>query len=232
MYDGLVRDEEFDKVLESTLDDLSMSRGERRALRELFGELSAADRSRLRARAFEMARRRSSRLEDRNLVDWLEEAVKLSLPKEEAQHRKVLGEACFSPGLACLDRITEALHAAERQVDICVFTITDDRITRAVLAAKARGVKVRIITDNEKSLDRGSDVDRLGAAGVEVRIDETEHHMHHKFAVFDRSLLLTGSYNWTRSAAEFNLENIVLTDHPELVTSFTRVFDQLWNELG
>lgn len=227
-----MQNDAFDQALEATLDDRLMSRGERRALRELFADLSDQDRSRLRARTFELARRRAVSLESRELIDWLEEAVKTSLPRSDESRVEVLGEARFSPGPGCLERITQAIRDAEREIDICVFTITDDRITKEIIAAKRRGVSLRIITDNEKAMDLGSDVDRLESSGVELRVDETEHHMHHKFAVFDRRLLLTGSYNWTRSAADHNLENIVLTDHRELVGSFSRVFDQLWNELA
>ena len=35
-------------------------------------------------------------------------------------------------------------------MDICVFTITCDEITAAVLGAHKRGVRVRIITDNDQ----------------------------------------------------------------------------------
>ena len=227
-----MQDREFDLVLERTLDDLRMSRAERQALRELFGELSDTQRARLRTRAFELARTQLPGVDAAKLLDWLEEAVKLSLPPMEPRSNQILGEAHFSPGADCLDRINQAIHQTQRQLDICVFTITDDRIAREILGAKDRGVEVRVISDNDKSVDRGSDIVRLETAGVAVRTDDTEHHMHHKFALFDRQLLLTGSYNWTRSAAEFNAENIIVTDHPELVSSFVRIFDRLWNELA
>lgn len=231
MYAAPVQDEEIDQILSATLDDAKMSRGERKALREHFGALSPEEAARFRARAFALARSRSPSALSHALIDWLEESVKLSITPPHEPRAMVRAEARFSPGLDCLDRIVQSLEEADAQVDICVFTITDDRIARQILAAKARGVSIRVITDNEKSLDRGSDIARLEEAGIDVRIDETEHHMHHKFAVFDRRLVLTGSYNWTRSAADFNLENIVLTDHPELVSSFAQVFDRLWNEL-
>ena len=77
------------------------------------------------------------------------------------------------------------------------------------------------------SLDLGSDVMRLSDAGIEVRFDVDPNHMHHKFALFDRRLLVTGSYNWTRGAAEGNYENIVVTDDPRLVKQFGKEFDRL-----
>jgi phosphatidylserine/phosphatidylglycerophosphate/cardiolipin synthase-like enzyme len=54
----------------------------------------------------------------------------------------------FSPGQPCRLQIQECLRAARTDVDICVFTITDDRIITAIQDAHDRGVRVRIISDN------------------------------------------------------------------------------------
>jgi phosphatidylserine/phosphatidylglycerophosphate/cardiolipin synthase-like enzyme len=93
-------------------------------------------------------------------------------------------------------------------------------------------VAVRIITDNDKAFDRGSDVERLARSGIDVCVDRTSHHMHHKFAIFDRKRLLTGSYNWTRSAASSNEENFIIVDNPRLRSSFQDEFDRLWKEFS
>ena len=56
--------------------------------------------------------------------------------------------------------------------------------------------------------------------------------MHHKFALFDRRLLVNGSSNWTRSAGGGNFENLVVTDHEGLVGRFGEEFDRLWELFG
>jgi phosphatidylserine/phosphatidylglycerophosphate/cardiolipin synthase-like enzyme len=142
--------------------------------------------------------------------------------------RKSTSAAFFSPGDDCLRQIIVRFREARRTVDVCVFTITDDRITRALLDAHHRGVKLRIITDNDKAYDRGSDIDRIAREGVLVKMDRTAVHMHHKFAIFDGKLLINGSYNWTRSAAEENLENIVESGDLGLIAAFQAEFDKLW----
>jgi phosphatidylserine/phosphatidylglycerophosphate/cardiolipin synthase-like enzyme len=142
-----------------------------------------------------------------------------------------LNHAYFSPGDSCLNAILAEIQAAGSSLKICVFTISDDRITRALLLAHRRGVQVRILTDNEKLFDKGSDIRELAAAGIAVRVDETPNHMHHKFALRDNQALLTGSYNWTRSAALYNHENLVVTDQKSLVQDFGREFDRLWQLL-
>ena len=115
---------------------------------------------------------------------------------------------------------------------MCVFTITDDRITTAILEAHARGVAVRVLTDDEKSHDLGSDIDRLRAAGIPCKMDVgNAAHMHHKFALFDGRRLMTGSFNWTRSASEQNEENLIVTADPALVAAFAGRFEMLWGRL-
>jgi phosphatidylserine/phosphatidylglycerophosphate/cardiolipin synthase-like enzyme len=157
-----------------------------------------------------------------------------SAPAESRRSREARDklDAHFSPGDACLMVICEELRAARESADLCVFTITDDRISKAVLDAHRRGVRVRIITDNDKALDQGSDVHRLRRAGIAVREDDTPYHMHHKFAVFDGESMLTGSYNWTRGAAENNQENLVVSNDPRLVDPFTREFETLWRKFA
>lgn len=138
-------------------------------------------------------------------------------------------KAYFSPGDHCLNAIIAQITKAKKSLNICVFTISDDRITQAIKMAHRRGVKVRILTDNEKLLDKGSDIRELALSGISVRIDNTANHMHHKFALLDNQTVLTGSYNWTRSAAMYNHENLLVTNDPQIVNDFSREFDKLWS---
>jgi phosphatidylserine/phosphatidylglycerophosphate/cardiolipin synthase-like enzyme len=166
----------------------------------------------------------------REVISWLEETVQALHTPRPVETSRV--EAHFTPGDAPLNAILQLIHGARGSIDVCVYTVTDDRITRALLEAHGRGVRLRVVGDDDKSLDAGSDMDRLRDAGVPVRLDRSEAHMHHKFAVFDRLRLLTGSYNWTRSAAEHNHENVLVSDDARLVQPFSRAFDALWETLA
>ena len=64
----------------------------------------------------------------------------------------------FSPGMDCLNAIIDSINNAQNSLRICVFTISDNRIVSAIEAAKRRGVDIKIITDNDKRFDRGSDI--------------------------------------------------------------------------
>ncbi len=225
--------EELDHALRATLEDGRLSRSERQALTQVLEDtpLDGARLSQLRARAFVLAKERTTDPRALEALDWVEDLVKL-LAHLDQPVAAGASRACFSPGEGCLTTILGELSRARRTADICVFTITDDRIARAILAAHARQVQVRVITDNDKQYDGGSDVARLRGAGIALKVDETEHHMHHKFAVLDGTTLLNGSYNWTRSAGAFNEENLVVTSEPGLVQTFSRHFAELWTALG
>src|SRR6185295_15170575 len=221
----------WDKMLEQTVDDGRLSTGEKAVLKDKLREAALDDRQRsvLRCRVFEIAR---EKLEDSSLhpvVDWLEEVSKLLLPFEH-EHGDPFVDAHFSPGEGCMKRIRGMLDGCQRTADLCVYTITDDRIAEAILKAHRRGIKVRIITDDEKARDVGSDVVSLARAGIPVRVDDSPYFMHHKFALYDDGVLLTGSYNWTRGAADNNEENLILSNDRRLLTAFRGEFDRLWKK--
>ncbi len=235
MTKAQLTEDELESILRDTLDDVRLSRSERRALKErvLEADLDEDRRRYFRRRAFEIGREVAREESPDAVFGWLEEVVAAldARPSSSSDAGAVL-RAHFSPGEDCLDCITDMLRGARSHLDICVFTITDDRISREILAAAERRVRLRIITDDDKAMDRGSDVYTLRAEGVEVRVDRTPHHMHHKFMIADRRVLLTGSYNWTRSAANYNHENVVALSEPALVAEFSETFDRLWRSLG
>lgn len=55
--------------------------------------------------------------------------------------------------------------------------------------------------------------------------------MHNKFCIFDGSIIITGSYNWTYSAESRNAENIIITDAENVCEDYTKYFTNLWNQL-
>eukprot|EP01097_Dermamoeba_algensis_P008098 TRINITY_DN5266_c0_g1_i2.p1 TRINITY_DN5266_c0_g1~~TRINITY_DN5266_c0_g1_i2.p1 ORF type:complete len:156 (+),score=26.63 TRINITY_DN5266_c0_g1_i2:48-515(+) len=117
---------------------------------------------------------------------------------------------------------------AKSSLDICVYTITDNRISKVLIDLHKKGVKVRVITDDEKADDLGSDVQEFIKAGIPVKVDRSPFFMHHKFVVIDNSILLNGSFNWTKGACFNNRENIMVTNDPAFVKPFDKEFEKLW----
>ena len=135
----------------------------------------------------------------------------------------------FSPGSDCKKLILETIRESTHKLDVCVFTISDDTISDALKAAFDRGIEVRILTDNLKVSDEGSDIEYLYNSGIDIRIDRSENHMHHKFMVADGLVTITGSYNWTRSAEKYNQENVIWINDEQFSSSFLSEFETLWS---
>lgn len=224
----------IDELLHQSLADYRISRGEKQALTDILDEAKADPRelALLRSRAFEIARQDVVGPEAKQIIEWLEGVVKVLQPNEAGQPLGLQAEAMFSPGHDCARKIVGLLDRAQHNLVICVFTITDDRIKDAILGAHRRGLALRLISDNAKAADLGSDIDELGHLGVPVRVDTSEYHMHHKFAVIDGDVALTGSYNWTRAAAKYNQENLLVIRDRRVARQFTSAFEQLWERLG
>ncbi|MFP3852661.1 MAG: phospholipase D-like domain-containing protein [Anaerolineales bacterium] len=144
----------------------------------------------------------------------------------------VIGEAgvetAFAPEDGVLARILRSLDRAERSIDVLAFVFTSDPIAEALLAAERRGVRVRGVFEAKRVGDLGSDVNRLREAGLSMRLDTNPNTMHHKVILIDGRLVITGSYNFTRSAEERNDENLLLIDSEELFGLYQHEFERLY----
>ncbi|MEM7659429.1 MAG: phospholipase D-like domain-containing protein [Bacteroidota bacterium] len=222
---------QLETLFQQTFEDGIFTRAERKALRAAVKDTQPTPQTlgALRAKVFEMVDAQLDDAHASQLLQWLREANKVLLPKAD-QGEDLDQRVYFSPGNACLDAILHRIRSCSDQLDICVFTISDNRISEEIIRCHRRRVRVRVISDNDKMWDKGSDIEQLSRAGVSVRIDQSPHHMHHKFALFDTSYLITGSYNWTRSAATRNEENLLVSNDPQLFASYQKEFGKLWEE--
>lgn len=226
-----MRQQELEDWLIATLADFKLSQSEALELRDILPRLVADDISFVRNKAFQLARTPVLAGGEDAIATllWLEKFSKIIDNFRQTQSSSIT-EAHFNPGENCRRQLLDLLLAAHDTLDISVFTISDDRLTSAIVATQERGVQVRLITDNDKALDQGSDIYHLIEQGVNVRMDKTENHMHHKFAIIDKKILVNGSFNWTRSASDYNQENILVTDEPKLVSAYLVEFENLWQQ--
>ncbi len=226
---GSDRDQMLADLLE-TLSDGRLSRSERR---EASATLTAALPSDSARRAFarkvvDAVADRMPGAQERDAVEWLWDVIGLLWRDQGSSGAR----AYFGPKDPMVETLQALIRGTRSSLDVAVFTVTDNRLSDALQDAHRRGVVVRLLTDDDKQHDRGSDVDRLRRAGLSVAVDRSEHHFHHKFAVADGRTLVTGSYNWTRGADLNNRENFLITEDPSLVRAFSEAFEAMWSELG
>jgi len=141
-------------------------------------------------------------------------------------------EVYFSPNGGARQRLVGAIQESRTSIDVAVYNFTAAELAHALIAARDRGVRVRVLLDRERLEDVGPTLELLQRKKISLRALGTppDRLMHNKFALFDGRLLATGSYNWTNSAERYNHENLLLLDHPDLVKRYEEEFARLWRE--
>lgn len=152
-------------------------------------------------------------------------------------------EVIFSPQAyetSHLVRVREAIDAATVSIDLAMYSFRDSQIQDALARAVARGVAVRMVFETasaDRTDPQGTTSARLESIGVNVRwINKV---MHHKFVIIDgpqasidqaqTATLITGSANWSGSAATRYDENtVVIRGNQEALLRFQREFNHLW----
>ncbi len=118
-------------------------------------------------------------------------------------------EVAFSPGGGCTDSIVRAVEAARSSVWVQAYSFTSADIAKALVGAHRAGVDVKVILDKSQRTEKYSSATFLANAGISVKIDDSFAIAHNKVMIIDGSTVLTGSFNFTKSAEQRNLENLL-----------------------
>jgi phosphatidylserine/phosphatidylglycerophosphate/cardiolipin synthase-like enzyme len=135
----------------------------------------------------------------------------------------------FSPRGGCTQAIVSAVGRARTSLHIQAYSFTSYPILRAVIAAQARGVQVAVILDQGlQQEDRYSaqTLRYLQAAGVPAWIDGAHQNAHNKIMIIDGETVITGSFNFTRSAEEYNAENLLVIRDKALASRYEANFQE------
>ncbi len=138
-------------------------------------------------------------------------------------------DTCFSPDENCDKQFIVFLSSAEVKMDIAIYSITLPSISNAIIKAKKRGVRVRVLVDKQESQGPNSMVPVL-QKNVEVGVADTDGIMHNKFTIIDSEALETGSFNYTLNASERNAENQLYLTEPSVIIKYSDQFEMLWKK--
>lgn len=220
--------DEIEKIIEETYTKKIFDKNAKKLLKNKVEilQLEHEDLNFLVKKTFDLFKNGIKEDNDFFLVDWLQDIINTINDLKSKIY--TVTDIKFSPIHDCTESIINFINSATQSLFICVFTISDNDISQAIVKKFQEGIDVKIITDNEKQFDKGSDIQELHSEGIQIKIDETRHHMHHKFAIVDQQQLLTGSYNWTRSAGLYNQENFLILNDAFAVKTYLNEFYRLW----
>ena len=128
------------------------------------------------------------------------------------------------PALSSPNLFFRKLQAIETRDNNKAF----NRYLLKIASSMEQTVKVRLYLDKDQVDYQYSQSRFLVQKGIKTRISSNSYIMHHKFAIIDNRILLTGSYNWTFSANHRNDENLMVIDDPEIIEIFQKQFVNLW----
>ncbi len=133
----------------------------------------------------------------------------------------------------CDDAVIAEINRARTEILIAIYSLTKRNIATALENAQERGavVIIRYDADQAKHIESMQKLlTKLTKAGVRcepIILEESRAHMHHKFMVVDRKVVVTGSYNFTHQGSTINRENLVVVKSTELATEFITTFKAL-----
>lgn len=130
------------------------------------------------------------------------------------------------------DIVIESLLSAKSSVMIAVAWINFKEYRDTLLSILNKDIEIRVVVNNDVKNSRYKDIiESLCQKGMQfkmLRPQKTSRYMHHKFCVIDCSMILTGSFNWTKNANDNNFEDLTVSHQEAIVMGYCNIFESLW----
>jgi phosphatidylserine/phosphatidylglycerophosphate/cardiolipin synthase-like enzyme len=125
--------------------------------------------------------------------------------------------------------LAQAIDGVQAALDIAAFEWNDPTLTQAVINAKRRGVQVRMVADNEHTVeDEDTTIGQLSSAGIPIVYDQRSAFMHDKFMILDGSTVWTGSMNYTINDIFRNNNNLIMLRSRRAVETYQAEFNEMF----
>ncbi|ECB6713976.1 phospholipase D family protein [Salmonella enterica subsp. enterica serovar Hvittingfoss] len=138
----------------------------------------------------------------------------------------------FSPEGSARTLVLGAIASAHSSIRMMAYSFTAMDIMDALVAAKKRGVDIKIVIDergNRNNISKKA-INYVVSNGIALRVDSDFTIQHDKVMIIDGRTVETGSYNFTKAAENKNSENaIVIWNMEPLAKSYLKHWDDRWN---
>lgn len=154
----------------------------------------------------------------------------LLVPDTEAEKREAV---LIGPNPEIKTRLIRLVRESEKELFVNVYLLTEPDVTEEIVAAKKRGVDVKVILEKDPYKLPGANRksrDRLLNAGVDVFSSKDAFaFVHAKFAVADGARYVFATGNFTKSTFQKNREYFVFGDDPVSAEFLRGVFSADFN---
>lgn len=125
------------------------------------------------------------------------------------------------------DALVALIAGATTSIDIAAFDFDRQIVIDALIAAKGRGVTVRMVGDGDNAGEAG--YVQIGAAGISiVNRPAGSAIMHNKFVVVDNRYVWTGSTNISDHDILMSNNNALIIDSPTMAAAYKTEFAEMF----
>ena len=130
--------------------------------------------------------------------------------------------------------LVKAIDRTKATLDVALYNLQFEDTFQAMLRARARGVKVRMIFDYDHVYPKaGKEIQEVIDSGIETRVMKGRAgsgSMHCKYAIFDGTALETGSANWSTLAEQSSYENLMFVADGNIVRGYAADYEWMWQQ--
>jgi phosphatidylserine/phosphatidylglycerophosphate/cardiolipin synthase-like enzyme len=157
--------------------------------------------------------------------------TRAATPKSNYKIDGTLVEIYFSPEDGVAAHLLNLIQGAQESIYFMAYSFTANDLGDAITQRAADGLTVAgIMDDSQINSNQGTEYDAFMQGGLDVRRDGNAGQMHHKVIIIDRSIVITGSYNFSASAEEQNDENVVIIHSPEAAAKYLDEFQVVYDQ--
>lgn len=136
-------------------------------------------------------------------------------------------DAYFSPNGGATEAIVKEINSANLEILVQAYSFTSRPIAKALVDAHKRGIMIKVILDKSQRREKYTSADFIAHAGIPTYIDSQHAIAHNKIIIIDHSVLITGSFNFTKAAEENNAESLlILKGNKPLVDRYIINFEE------
>jgi len=182
-------------------------------------------------RSVKMAENYTVEFEEMFVDDMFGDNTVPETPNPEVSIEGTRVETYFSPDDGVADHIYEILSDAEESIYFMAFSFTTDEFGEIIREQAENGLTVAgVMEEQQVKSNIGTEYDFFKQAGLDVFVDGNEGQMHHKTMIVDGRIVITGSYNFSRSAEIRNDENVVIFYNEKIADFYMQEFQRVYGQ--
>ncbi|MEA2004215.1 MAG: phospholipase D-like domain-containing protein [archaeon] len=136
-------------------------------------------------------------------------------------------ENYFCPEDSCGNHVIDMIQQANKSVDFMTFSFTHDGIGEALIEKHKEGITIRGVFEKSQN-NEWCEYNKLKDEGMNVTWDGSKYNMHNKVFIIDDSIIVTGSFNPSKSGDEKNDENILIIHDAQIAGKYKSEFEIIW----